>query len=419
MSRPTDLLTVAAIKAAQPRAKLYNLNDGRGLALQVQPSGGKWWRFAYARPVTHKRNTLSLGTFPDVSLKQARTQRDALRRQIAAGIDPSETRKAIGQAGVDTFEAIAREWYAKQSPQWVPSHGERILRRLERDVFPWIGARPLTSLKATDVLTTVRRIEARGSIETAHRALSNIGQVLRYGIACGMLDVDVTNRMSEALHPVPDNNFAAAIEPDDVGKLLRDVWACPGTLPVITALRLSPYLFTRPGELRLATWAEFDLDGGVWQIPAIRRKLKKANKTNPKTGAHIVPLAAQAVALLRDLYPLTGARPFVFPGARDPKRPLSDAALLAAMRRQGYASGTVSTHGWRATARTILAERLHFPAHIIEHQLDHRVRDANGTAYNRTSFLPERKTMMQAWADYLDTLRTGDGKVVAIGGRRA
>lgn len=413
--RALNLLTKTDVAKAQPGPKQYNLADGGGLVLLVHPSGGKWWRFWYRRPGTGKRNTLSLGVYPDVSLADAREARDAARKQVAKGIDPGEQRKADAQARADTFEAVAREWYANNSPQWVPSHGERIIRRLERDVFPWLGRKPVASIKAADVLAAIRRIESRGSIETAHRALSNIGQVLRYAIACGLLDVDVTNRMAEALQPVPDNNFAAAIEPDEVAKLLRDMWACPGTLPVTTALRLSPYLFVRPSELRLAQWEEFDLDGAVWNIPPTRRKLKKANKENPLTSAHVVPLAAQAVTLLRDLYPLTGARPFVFPGMRDPKKPLSNAALLAAMRRQGYASGTVTMHGWRATARTILAERLHFPAHIIEHQLDHRVKDANGTAYNRTSFLPERKVMMQAWADYLDTLRDGDDKVVPIG----
>lgn len=400
-------LTSSAVASARPRASAYVLRDGFGLLLRVDPAGGKLWRLDYRRPGSGKRNTLSLGSYPATSLRVARERRDEARRLMEKGIDPGEQRKIEAAAVPDTFEAVAREWYAKQGGSWVPSHGARIIRRLERDVFPWIGKQPIAAVAAPDVLAVVRRIEGRGSAETAHRALSNIGQVLRYAIACGTATADVTYRMGAALKPVIDGHMAAAVEPDDVARLLRDLWACPGTLQVTTALRLSPYLFVRPGELRLAEWREFDLDGAVWNIPPIRRKLKKANKENPTTGAHVVPLATQAVELLRAIQPLTGMRRFVFPGTRDHHKPLSDAALLAAMRRQGYAAGTVTMHGWRATARTILDERLHFPAFVIEHQLDHAVRDPNGTAYNRTSFLPERKKMMQVWADYLDKLRDG------------
>jgi len=292
------------------------------------------------------------------------------------------------------------------------------MRRLERDVFPWIGHKPIASVQAPDVLAILRRIQARGAIETAHRALTNIGQVIRYGIATGRTQADVTHKLGESLTPVTKRHHAAIIDPDQLGHLLRDIDAYNGTLPVRCALQLAPLVFLRPGELRQAEWREFDLDAGEWNVPAHRRKLKKALKDDPLTGAHLVPLASQAVVILRELQPLTGAGRFVFPGTRDRKKPLSDMALLAALRRMGYDKATVTTHGWRATARTILDEGLGFPMHVIEHQLDHAVKDANGRAYNRTSHLPQRRKMMQAWADYLDALRAAPGKVVAIGKAR-
>ena len=418
MPKRINPLSPSAIANARPKATAYTLRDGFGLLLLVKPKGGKLWRFDYRRPGTGRRNTLSLGTYPDVSLKLARTRRDDARKLLADGIDPADKRKAETVAAADTFEAVAREWYATRAGSWVPAHAERIIRRLERDVFPWIGRKPMARVQAPDVLAVLRRIQARGAIETAHRALTNIGQVIRYGIATGRTQTDVTHKLGEALTPVTERHHAAVTDPDLLGHLLRDIAAYNGTLPVRCALQLAPLVFLRPGELRQAEWQEFDLDAGEWNIPAHRRKLKKALKDDPLTGAHLVPLACQAVAILRELQPLTGAGRFVFPGTRDRKKPLSDMALLAALRRMGYDKATVTTHGWRATARTILDEGLHFPMHVKEHQLDHAVRDANGRAYNRTSHLPERRKMMQAWADYLDALRAAPGKVVAIGKAR-
>jgi len=412
------MLSASAVRDAKPQAAARKLRDERGLYLLVQPNGSRWWRFDYRRPGTGKRNTLSLGTYPDVSLKRARDRRDDARKLLSDGIDPADKRKAEAVAAADTFEAVAREWYATRAASWVPAHGERIMRRLERDVFPWIGRKPIASVQAPDVLAILRRIQARGAIETAHRALTNIGQVIRYGIATGRTQADVTHKLGESLTPVTKRHHAAIIDPDQLGHLLRDIDAYNGTLPVRCALQLAPLVFLRPGELRQAEWAEFDLDAGEWNIPAHRRKLKKALKDDPLTGAHLVPLASQAVAILRELQPLTGAGRFVFPGTRDRKKPLSDMALLAALRRMGYDKATVTTHGWRATARTILDEGLGFPMHVIEHQLDHAVKDANGRAYNRTSHLPQRRKMMQAWADYLEALRAAPGKVVAIGKAR-
>jgi integrase len=408
------MLSASAVRDAKPRASAHKLRDERGLYLLVQPNGSRWWRFDYRRPGTGKRNTLSPGTYPDVSLKRARDRCDDARKLLADGIDPADKRKAEAVAAADTFEAVAREWYAKQSGQWVPAHGERIIRRLERDVFPWIGRKPIAKLDARAVLATLRRIESRGAIETAHRVLQNIGQVFRYAIATGRAHGDVTRDLRGALSPITERHHAAIIDPDQVGDLLRAIDAYTGTLPVRCALRLAPLVFLRPGELRMAEWAEFDLDAAEWNIPAHRRKLKKALKDDPATPPHCVPLASQAVAILRELQPQTGAGRFVFPGARDRKRPLSDMALLGALRRMGYDNATATTHGWRATARKILDEGLGFPMHVIEHQPDHAVKDANGLAYNRTTHLPQRRKMMQAWADYLDALRAAPGKVVPI-----
>lgn len=406
MPKRVQPLTNSQVSAAKAKAVAYDIRDGLGLYLRVTTSGGKLWRLDYPRPRTHKRNTLSLGAYPAVTLARARERRDEARRLLADGVDPSEQRKATAAGATDTFESIAREWYATRKDSWVPAHGDRILRRLERNVFPWIGAKPVTDLTAPDVLAAVRRVEAAGHGETAHRTLSNIGQVLRYAIATGRATVDVTNRMSEALAPVAERHLAAVLNPDQLGDLLRDIDAYTGTLPVRTALRLAPLVFLRPSELRNAEWPEFDLDKGEWNIPPSRRKLKKARKNDPQTPSHLVPLSKQAVAILRELEPLTQKGRFVFPGTRDPHRPLSDMSLLGALRRMGYDKDTMTTHGWRAVARTLLAETLHFPIHIIEHQLDHRVIDPNGRAYNRTTYLAERKQMMQAWADYLDELRT-------------
>jgi len=401
------MLSASAVRDAKPQSRPYKLTDGRGLYVLVKPNGSRWWRFDYSRPGTHKRNTLSLGTYPDVSLKQARDRRDEARKLVAAGVDPSEQRKVEATAAADTFEAIAREWYATNSSQWVPAHGERIIRRLERDVFPWIGKRPMAGLTAPDVLAVLRRIETRTALETAHRALQNVGQVFRYAVATGRANADVTRDLRGALQPVTKRHFAAITDPDKLADLLRAIEGYHGTLPVCAALKLAPLVFVRPGELRKAEWSEIDLDAAEWNIPPSRRKLRKAIKADPTTPPHCVPLATQAVTILRELRPLTGAGRFVFPGARDARnRPMSDAALISALRRLGYDSDAMTPHGFRAIARTILDERLGFRPEVIEHQLAHAVKDPNGRAYNRTSHLPERRKMMQGWADYLDALRT-------------
>ena len=402
-------LTDTAIRNAKPRAKPAKMFDERGLFLMVTPAGGKWWRLKYRFDA--KEKLLSLGVYPDVGLKDARERRDAARKLLAGGIDPGENRKAMKTARTDraanSFEVVAREWFGKYSATWAATHSDRIIRRFERDVFPWIGARPIAEVNAPELLAAVRRIENRGALETAHRALGNCGQVFRYGIATGRAERDPSGDLRGALPPVKGEHFAAITEPTQAAELLRTIDGYQGTLTVACALRLAPLVFVRPGELRNAEWTDIDLDAAEWRYTVI--------KTNT---AHIVPLATQAVAILRELYALTGPGRFVFPGARSNSRPMSDNAILAAMRRMGIAKDEMSGHGFRAMARTILDEVLGVRPDLIEHQLAHAVKDPNGRAYNRTAHLPERRKMMQQWADYLDKLK-GGADVIPLHGNAA
>ena len=398
-------LSDAEIRKAKPEAKAKKLTDGGGLFVLVTPAGSKLWRLKYR--IGGKEKLLSLGAYPDVTLARARERREEARRQLADSIDPGELKKAAKTQqrarAANSFEAVAREWYAKHAPGWAESHASKILRRLERDVFPWLGARPIADVTAPEILTTLRRIEGRGVPETAHRAQQNCGQVFRYAVATGRAVRDPTGDLKGALPPAPaKNHFAAITEPRAVGELLRAIDGFKGSLPVACALKLAPLLFVRPGELRRARWADFALDAGEWRFLVTKTKTE-----------HVVPLTPQAVAILRDLEPLSGHREYVFPG-RDPKKPMSDAAINAALRRMGYDTKTeITGHGFRAMARTILHEVLGFAPEVIEHQLAHRVPDVLGAAYNRTKFLAERRRMMAAWADYLDRLKAG-ADVVAL-----
>ena len=392
------MLSDTAIRKAKPSNKPARMFDGSGLYLEVSPSGGKWWRFKYRFDGKEKR--LSLGVYPDVSLKDARERRDETRKLLSQRIDPSDNRKAEKLARADragnSFEVVTREWFAKYSPNWATHHSDRILRRFERDIFPWIGGRPIAEISAPELLAVVRRIEDRGALETAHRALGTCGQVFRYAVATGRAQRDPTGDLRGALAPVKGEHFAAITDPRRVGELLRVLNGYQGSLTVQCALRLAPLVFVRPGELRRAEWADIDLDAAEWRYTV--------SKTET---AHIVPLSTQAVAILRELHGLTGGGQYVFPGARSAKRAMSDNAVLAAMRRMGIGKDEMSGHGFRATARTILDEVLHVRPDLIEHQLAHAVRDPNGRAYNCTAHLPERRKMMQQWADYLDKLTAG------------
>ncbi|MBA2492431.1 MAG: integrase arm-type DNA-binding domain-containing protein [Gammaproteobacteria bacterium] len=403
-------LTDTTVRTAKPRPKEYKLFDGGGLYVLVKPNGTKCWRLKYR--YGGKERGLALRTYPTVTLMAARASRDEARRQVAAGIDPGQARKAEKAARGDTnsFEAVAREWYTKQAPTWAVGHASKIIRRLERDVIPWLGARPIGCITAPELLAVLRRIESRGAIETAHRALRNSGQVFRYAVATGRCERDPSADLRWALAPVKENHLAAITEPKAVGALLRAIGGYEGAYVTKCALQLAPLVFVRPGELRKAEWAEFDLDAATWSIPVNRMKTKQP---------HLVPLAHQAVAILRDLQLLTGAPKregipdYVFPGLRTITRPMSENTVNSALRRLGYAGTEMCGHGFRAMARTILDEALNIPPHLIEHQLAHAVRDPLGRAYNRTSHLPERRKMMQQWADYLDGLRAG-AKVIRL-----
>ena len=391
-------LTDIAIRSLKPSKMPIKLFDERGLYLEVSPAGGKWWRWKFRFGGKEKR--LSMGVYPDVSLKDARDRRDAARKLLADGIDPGKNRKAQKAARADSlsnsFEVVTREWFAKYSATWVANHSNRIIRLFERDIFPWIGERPIADITVPEVLSVVRRIESRGALETAHRALGNCGQIFRYGLATARATTDPTSALRGALPPVKGEHFAATTDPKQFAAILRAMDGYNGTPAVSSALRLAPLLFVRPGELRKAEWAHIDLDGAEWRYTV--------TKTNTP---HIVPLSRQVLQILRELQPITGHGRFVFPSARSNTRAMSDNAILAAMRRMGIDKDEMSGHGFRAVARTILDEVLGVRPNFIEHQLAHAVRDPNGRAYNRTAHLPERRKMMQQWADYLDELKIG------------
>jgi integrase len=400
-------LTDVAIRKAKPTGKTERLFDGGGLYLEISPAGGKWWRWKYRRPITKKENRLSFGTYPEVSLADARARRDAARKLLAAGIDPGEQRKAETAAGseraANSFEVVAREWFAKQSPTWAPSHGSRIIDRLERDLFPWIGGRPIADITAKELLATVTRIADRGAVETAHRALQNCGQVFRYAIATGRAERNPAPDLRGALPPVKPTHLAAITAPPEIGGLLRAIESYQGSFITKCALRLAPLVFVRPGELRQAEWSEMDLASAEWNIPGHKMKTREP---------HLVPLSPQAVAILIELHALTGRGRFVFPSPRTTTRPMSNMGIMSALRRMGYAKDEMTGHGFRAMARTVLDQELGFRVDYIEHQLAHTVRDPLGRAYNRTTHLPERRRMMTAWADYLDQLRDNTGNVL-------
>jgi integrase len=396
-------LTDVKIRTTKPNGKAFKLFDSGGLYLELGPAGGKYWRWKYRFAGKEKR--LAFGVYPDVSLKAAREKRDNARQQLAAGIDPGEARKAEkqAQAGAEALEAVAREWHAKFSPSWVPSHGDRILRRLENDVFPWVGKRPISDIRAPEVLALLRRIESRGALETAHRAMQNCGQIFRYAVATGRAERDPTGDLRGALPPPKEKHHASIVEPKRVTELLRAIDGYQGFLVTKCALRLAPLVFVRPGELRKAQWPEIDLEKAEWRIPAERMKMREH---------HIVPLSRQAVEILREVEPLTNrpmpSRPnaprYVFPSARTRERPMSENAILAALRRMGYTKEEMTGHGFRSMASTLLHEQ-GCNHQAIERQLAHAERNSVSAAYNFAEHLSERRKMMQDWADYLDGLK--------------
>ena len=393
-------LTDTAARNAKPREKPYKLSDGHGLYLQVDPSGSKLWRLKYRFNAKEKR--LSFGVYPVVTLAQARERQLEARRLLSTGVDPGEykkqTRRAAVVASANTFEAIAREWFLRFSSVWAKSHSGKVLLRLENELLPWLGSRPISSIEAVELLESIRRTEARGARETAHRCLGYCGQIFRYAIATGRAQRNPAADLRGALPPVKGTHFASITDPRSVGGLLRAIDGYHGSLVTRCALRLAPLTFVRPGELRKAEWANFDLVGAEWHIPGERMKMGKDL---------IVPLARQAMDVLRELHPLTGHGQYLFPSVQRANRPMSENTVNAGLRRLGFTGDEMTGHGFRAMARTILDEVLGYRVEWIEHQLAHEVRDHNGTAYNRTAFLQGRKDMMQGWADYLVRLKEG------------
>ncbi len=401
------------VRNAKPQTKDVKMFDGQGLFLLVTSSGGKLWRMKY--DYQGKERLLAIGAYPSLSLADARQRRDEAKKLLANDIDPNENKKALKAAktagDANSFEVVAREWHTKFSSTWSDSHAYWVLRRLEQYVFPVIGARPIADLKGADVLKVLQIIEAV-ALETAHRVKFVIGQIFRYAVGSGRAERDWTADLKGLLPPRSQKHHAAITDPKEVAGLLRAIDDFTGTYTVKCALQLAPLVFLRPGELRNAEWSEFDLDAAEWNFPVERLKLKKRIKEDRKGERHLVPLSHQAVKILTGLRALTGTSKYVFPCARSNARPMSNMATNAGLARMGY-KGEMTSHGFRAMARTILDEVLQQRVDLIEHQLAHAVRDANGRAYNRTAHLTERKKMMQLWADYLDGLKAG-AKVIPL-----
>ena len=387
-------LTDLAIRAAKPGEKDRKMADAHGLYILIKPNGGKYWRLDFR--IGGRRRTLALGVYPDVGLKEAREARDTARRQIRQGIDPCALKQAqkLAQSGADTFEVIAREWHRRMAPRWAPKHAAVVLRQLEKDVIPYLGRYTAESIKPGEILRVLRRIESRGAIDTAHRTKQTIGQVMRYAVATARADRDPTADLRGALAPPPRTHFAATADPAEVGRILRQIAHYPGSPIVRAALNLAPLVFVRPGELCSMRWADIDFAAAEWRYVASKTSVE-----------HIVPLSHQALAILEDIRPLTGRSPFVFTNHRRPSDHLTTNAITCGLRGAGITADELQVHGWRAVARTLLDEQLGFAPHLIEHQLAHAVRDPMGRSYNRTAHLPERRAMMQQWADYLDSLR--------------
>ena len=390
-------LTDIAIKSAKPAMKAYKLSDGGGLYIEISPKGGKWWRYKYR--FNGKENRISLGTYPDVGLKEARERHAKERKKLADGINPSESRKTeksnIKLSSDNSFEVVAREWWQAHMKNKASSHKDKVIRRFELYLFPYIGSKPITDITAPQILQVVKRIESLNILETAHRALQTAGQVFRYAVQTGKAVRDITADLKGALPATSIKHMPAFTEPKEIAELLRAIDGFKGTLTVQCALRLAPLVFVRPSELRQAKWCDIDLVAGEW------RYLVSKTKTD-----HLVPLSTQAIEILQTIHPVSRHGEYVFQGGHSPLRPMSEAAVNAALKRMGYdTQKDITGHGFRAMARTILHERLNIDPYIIEHQLAHKVPDALGAAYNRTKFIEQRRVMMQEWADYLDSLK--------------
>ncbi|MDM3871820.1 integrase arm-type DNA-binding domain-containing protein [Porticoccus sp. W117] len=391
-------LTDTKIRSLKPRDKKVKVSDGRGLQLHVMPNGGKYWKYAYR--FAGKQKELALGVYPDVSLKDARNRRDEARKQVAKGVNPQDVRRAMRHAGIEananSFKVVALEWFDKKMSDKSKSHRDRTLRALQKDIFPYIGHRPISQVSSSELLRVLRKIENRGAIETAKRARQTCGQIFRYAIITDRAENDPAAPLVDALLPAQKRHLAAITEPDEVGKLLLAIDGFQGTSTVKAALRLSPLLFCRPGELRHMEWVEINFNDAIWEIPAEKMKMKEP---------HIVPLSNQSLEIIEEQKLLNCRGRYVFPSARGASRPLSENGVRTALRTMGYDNNTMTPHGFRAMARTLLDEVLEERVDWIEHQLSHAVKDSLGRAYNRTTHLKQRKKMMQKWANYLDSLK--------------
>ena len=425
----TNKLTDTAIRKAKHGEKSVKLSDGGGLYLELHPNGSRYWRMKYRYLGAEKR--LAFGVYPEVTLAGARACREDARKLIANGADPGETKKttkaadqttataarleAEGLPGPGSFEFVARDWLTTIHQSKVSAgHADRTRIRLEQDVFPWLGRRPIADIEPPELLQCLRRVEARGAFETTHRIKDSCAQVFRFGIATGACLRNPAADLKDALRPVPTRHHAAIIDPKLGGELLRDMIGYTGNAVTRAALALSALLLLRPGELRQLQWPWVDLDGATVTIPAELMKRSIQDKANGPP--HTVPLAPQAIALFRDLQRLTGTKLHVFPSMHTGERPMSENTVNMALRRMGYDRETMTAHGFRAMARTMIAERLGVAAEVIEAQLAHAVGDALGRAYNRTQFIEQRRDMMNKWADYLDRLRDG-AQIIPIGVR--
>lgn len=400
------MLTDTKLRALKPRVDVYRIADSNGLAIEVRPTGSKLWRYRYR--YAGKASMVTLGEYPAVTLADARAERDRMRALVKGGANPAHvarTERAIQFERVNTtFGAIGLELLTKRAKEGLsPGSAKRERRLIEKDLAG-IADMPITDVSAPILLAALRKLEQRGIVETAHRARAHAGRVFRYAIATGRAERNPADDLAGALEKPQSKHFASVTDPEQIGELLRALNAYQGAAVTQAALKLAPMLFVRPGELRHAKWADIDLDAGEWRYTT--------SKTNTP---HIVPLPKQAVTVLQDLWPLTKRSSYVFPGVRSSAKPMSENTINAALRNLGFDGDTMVGHGFRAMARTVLDEVLGFRPDYIEHQLAHAVRDPLGRAYNRTAHLPERRKMMQAWADYLDLLRTTDLKVVPIG----
>ena len=408
---PTDFLTDAAVKKAKPGEKPVRMFDGGGMYLEVQPSGSKWWRHKFR--FGDKEKLLSLGVYPEVSLAEARKRRYEARQLLAKGVDPSATRKALkaspANLSADSFGVVAREWIEAKKEGWSAAHVARTLRRMETNVFPFIGAQHINSIGATDLLKVIKKVEARGAIETAHTIMQQCGQVFRYGIATGRCERNPAPDLRDALKPVIVTHMAAVTDPKQVGGLLRSIADYAGHPVTRAALVFSALVFQRPGNVRAAEWSEIDFEAAMWAVPS--GKIKRTVQGKLSGRPHLIPLSTQAVAELRGLHGLTGHGRYVFPGLLTGERCMSENTVNTALRRMGYSKEDMTAHGFRAMARTILVERLNVHPDVIEAQLAHNKSGPLGAAYDRAEFMEQRRTMMQIWADYLDKLRAGSDVV--------